>query len=125
MTPPKRVAIHPVAVDLPRPQIEILKEEIGNALSVLAQDLAYLDRNPHPERAVSEVAAHARLTAALSSGNLLLPDRGARKPLHRLAEEVDERNEYERAVAGHEAFRAFERLLRTPPPASGSSKGLS
>ncbi|HEX4307172.1 MAG TPA: hypothetical protein VHZ54_14145 [Solirubrobacterales bacterium] len=123
--PAERRAIYPVPVGLSEAHLAIVKDEIETTLLGLAQDLAYLDGKPHPQKFVSEVAAYARLAAALTTGTLRLPDRAARKALRRLAEELDDRNEYERVVAEHEAFRSFGRLLRTPPAASVSSKGRS
>lgn len=114
--PVERVTSYPVPIDLTGGQIEIVADEIDTVLIGLTQDLVFLDRRPDPAGHVEEVAAYGRLAAALTTGKLRLPDRGALKALERLAGELDDRNEYEQVRAEHEAFGALVALMRTPRP---------
>jgi hypothetical protein len=123
--PVERATIYSVPIGLPEEQIEIVSDEIDSVLIGLTQDLVHLDGKPDPGGYVGEVAAYGRLAAALTRGTMHLPDRACRKALERLAEELDNRNEYERVRSEHQAFRAFGELLRTPRPSPAARKGRS
>lgn len=120
--PVERITSYPVPINLPAEHIEIVADEVDTVLIGLTQDLVFLDRRPDPAGHVKEVAAYGRLAAALTTGKLRLPDRGALKALERLAGELDDRNEYEQVRAEHEAFGALVELMRTPRP-SPAAKG--
>lgn len=120
--PVERITSYPVRIDLPAEQIEIVADEVDAVLIGLTQDLVFLDRRPDPAGHVEEVAAYGRLAAALTTGKLRLPDRGALKALKRLAGEFDDRNEYEQVRAEHEAFGALVGLMRTPRPSAAAKR---
>jgi hypothetical protein len=105
-----------VPLDLPESQLAIVGDELHTVLLGLAADLAYLDGKEDPDGFVSEVAAYARLATYTQTGTALLPDRAGRKALRRLSGELDDRNEYDRVVAEHDAFKAFESRIRTTSP---------
>lgn len=112
--PVERATVYSVPIELPEQQIEIIRDEIDNVLIGLTQDLVYLDGKPDPRGYVGEVAAYGRVAAALTTGNLDLPDRALRRAFERLAREVDNQNDYQRVDSEHKAFEAFGELLRTP-----------
>jgi hypothetical protein len=121
--PVERVIVYPVPIDLTAAQIEIVADEIDTVLIGLTQDFAHLDRKPDPAGYIEEVAAYGRLAAALTTGILQLPDRRCRSALERLAEELDDRNDYERVRAEHEAFGALVGQLRTRRPSPAAQRG--
>jgi hypothetical protein len=123
--PVERVTVYSVPIDLRVEQIEILGDEIDSVLIGLTQDLAHLDGKPDPAGYIEEVAAYGRLAAALTTGILQLPDRRCRRVLERLAAELDDRNDYERVRAEHEAFGALVGQLGTPRLAPAALRGRS
>jgi hypothetical protein len=111
---------YPVPIVLPEDQIEIVADELDSVLIGLTRDLVHLDGKPDPRGYLAEVAAYGRLAAALRTGKLHLPDRACRMAHERLAQELDDRNDYELVRTEHLAFQAFGELLRTPRPAPAS-----
>jgi hypothetical protein len=118
-----RAAGFSVPIDLPEAQSAILRDELESVLVGLAQDLVHLDRKTDPGGHAREVAAYGRLSAALITGRLNLPDEECRRAGERLASELDDRNEYERVVSEHEAFAALTALLRGAPPSAAAKGG--
>jgi hypothetical protein len=121
----ERVTVYSVPIDLPAEQIEIVADEIDTVLIGLTQDLAYIGGKPDPAGYIEEVAAYGRLAAALTTGILQLPDRRCRRALRRLAGELDDRNDYERVRAEHEACGALVEQLGTPRLAPAALRGRS
>jgi hypothetical protein len=121
----ERVSSYPVPIDLTADQIEIVVDEIDTVLIGLTQDLAYLDGKPDPAAYIEEGAAYGRLAAALTTGTLQLPDRRCRTALERLAGELDDRNEYARVRAEHEAFAALVEMMKAPRPSRAARQGRS
>jgi hypothetical protein len=98
--------------DLSEEQLEIVRDAVSGALVARAADLRHLKKAPDRKWAIKEVAALGRLAFWLDGGEILVPDRTARKVMARIAREVDEMDEslferYEEAVAEHDALHAF------------------
>lgn|GEM_PF-3282102 len=97
-------------------QAGIARASLTDFLVAQAEDLRLLHTVEDPEGAIREVAALARMVAALRDGQLAVPDPAAREVMARIAGEVEEMDEelverYEEAVAERRALCAFLAFL--------------
>jgi hypothetical protein len=92
-------------------QLARLREEADDYLVTKAEDLRLLHRFRDPKRGVREVAALARLCLGLRHREVFVPDRTVRELIARRSAETDlleeAKEEYERELAGHEAWLAL------------------
>lgn len=100
-------------------QLRIVRDAVLGELIGRAGDLRHLNRIADPRRAIREVAALGRSAYWLGIGEVLVPDRAARRVMSRIVEEADEMDRellesYEEAVAEHDALRTYLAYLSHP-----------
>lgn len=102
-------------------QLEIVRRSVFGALVGKAGDLRLLHKHHDPKGAIREVAALGRLAFWLEHGEVVLPDRAARKVAEELAAGIDALNEweevverYEEAMAEHDALHASSATSPNP-----------
>jgi hypothetical protein len=105
-------------------QIEIVRDIVLGQLVGQADDLALLNQHPDPKQAIREVAALGRLAYWLAYyGEIVVPDRFARKLMQRTAREIDDMNQSAESTGGdpeaeHDAMAAFVGLFSDWPAAA-------
>jgi hypothetical protein len=100
-----------VPLGLPHRHTAILRDELDGWIAGIEEDVADPRGLPDRDSAIREAEAFGRLLAALTTGEIALPDEEARAAMARAAEGYDEAAGYERAVAVHEAHHAMLAIL--------------
>jgi hypothetical protein len=100
-----------VPLDLPDPQVKILRGTIASCLEGVSGDLRQPEQLPDPERAKREASAYERLLAAFDKGVIDLPDDAAREAVEVMVLAVEEDTDYARIIAEHDALFGLLALL--------------
>jgi hypothetical protein len=99
-----------VSLDLPDPQVKILRSTLTTCLEGVRGDLETPERLDDPEKARREADAYERLLAGLDRGEIIVPDEPAQEAVEAMATSADEDNNYAEIVAEHVAL--YELLAR-------------
>lgn len=83
-----------VPLDLPAPQVKILRGTLMTCLKGVSEDLKSGKPMPNPERARREADAYERLLVALDRSEIVLPDEAARMAVEGMAKASDEDANY-------------------------------
>jgi hypothetical protein len=100
-----------VPLDLPAPQVKILRDTLTSCLEGVSGDLKTPDQMPDPEKARREADAYERLLAALTDGVIVVPDEAAREAVEVMVLAVEEDTSYQRIIAEHGALFGLLSLL--------------
>jgi hypothetical protein len=100
-----------VPLDLPDPQVKILRGTLTSCLEGVSGDLKTPDRVPDPEKARREADAYQRLLAALDQGQIIVPDDAAREAVEAMVLSVEEDTDYAEIIAEHDALFGLLSLL--------------
>jgi hypothetical protein len=93
-----------VPLDLPDPQVKILRGTLTSCLEGVSGDLKTPDRLPDPEKARREADAYERLLAALDEGRITVPDEAAREAVEVMVLAAEEDTNYQQILAEHDAL---------------------
>ena len=96
-----------VPLDLPVPQVMLLRQTLTSCLIGVKGDLARAGETPNAERAREEAGAFRRLLRGLHRGEVLVPDEPAREAVATLAAEADRENNYADVVTEHDALHGL------------------
>jgi hypothetical protein len=100
-----------VPLDLPDPQVKILRGTLTDCLEGVSGDLEAPEQMPNPEKARREADAYERLLAALADGVIVLPDEAAREAVEVMVLAVEEDTDYQQIIAEHDALFGLLALL--------------
>jgi len=100
-----------VPLDLPAPQVMLLRQTLTSCLVGVSGDLARVEETPNAEKAREEVGAFRRLLRGLRRGEVIVPDEPARDAVATLAAEADRENNYAEVVAEHDALHGLLGVL--------------
>jgi hypothetical protein len=100
-----------VPLDLPAPQVALLRLTLTSCLVGVKGDLARAGETPNSEKAREEAGAFRRLLRGLQRGEVTLPDEPARAAVAILAAEADRENNYAGVVAEHNALHGLLGVL--------------
>ncbi len=100
-----------VPLDLPAPQIAILRCRLRSWLAGAREDLEIPERLSDPAKCRREAEAYERLLTGIGWGVIVVPDEEARTFLAAAAVGSDKATEYERVKAEHEVLHSLLALL--------------
>jgi hypothetical protein len=100
-----------VPLDLPAPQVALLRLTLTSCLVGVRGDLARVGETPNAAKAREEAGAFRRLLRGLHRGEVILPDEPAREAVATLASESDRENNYAGVVAEHDALHGLLGVL--------------
>lgn len=100
-----------VPLDLPDPQVNILRSTLTSCLEGVSGDLKTPERVPDPEKARREADAYERLLAALDEGRITVPDEAAREAVEVMVLAAEEDTNYQEIIAEHDALFGLLALL--------------
>lgn len=100
-----------VPLDLPAPQVMLLRQTLTSCLVGVKGDLARTTEIPSAEKAREEAGAFRRLLRGLSRGEVVVPDQPAREAVAILAAETDRENNYAEVVVEHDALHGLLGVL--------------
>lgn len=107
-----------VPLDLPAPQVVLLRQTLTSCLLGVKGDLARTDKIPNADRGCREAHAFRRLLRGLHRGKVVIPDDPAREVVATLATESDRENHYAEVIAEHDALHGllgvFEEVTNAP-----------
>lgn len=103
-----------VPLDLPAPQVVLLRRTLVSCLVGVKGDLAMADSIPKADRGCREAHAFRRLLRGLRRGEIAVPDDPAREVIATLAIESDRENNYAEVVAEHDALHGLLGVLEGP-----------
>jgi hypothetical protein len=101
-----------VPLDLPKPQVVLLRQTITSCLVGVKGDLARSDSMPNAKRAGEEATVYQRLLRGLNRGEVVVPDEPACQAVATLATEADRENNYARVVGEHDALHGLLSALQ-------------
>lgn len=100
-----------VPLDLPEPQVKMLRERLAICLHGVLADLNTPDGALDRLGSRREADAFERLLTGLGRGELVVPDEAARKVIQTMATAADTEDHYAEVVARHDAlFGLLDRL---------------
>jgi hypothetical protein len=100
-----------VPLDLPAPQVVLLRQTLTSCLVGVKGDLARVGEIPNAEKAREEAGAFRRLLRGLHRGEVVVPDEPAREAVATLAAESERENNYAEVVAEHDALHGLLGVL--------------
>lgn len=100
-----------VPLDLPSPQVMLLRQTFTSCLVGVKDDLARAGEIPNAEKAREEADSYRRLLRGLHRGEVAVPDEPAREAVATLAAEADRENNYTEVVAEHDALHGLLGVL--------------
>jgi hypothetical protein len=100
-----------VPLDLPAPQVVLLRRTLMSCLVGVKGDLARADKPPNADRGCREAHAFRRLLRSLHRGEVVVPDDRAREVIATLAAEADRENNYTEVVLEHDALHGLLGVL--------------
>ncbi len=100
-----------VPLDLPAPQVVLLRQTLTSCLVGVKGDLARADEIPNADKARKEASAYWRLLRGLRRGEVVVPDEPAREAVATIAAEADRENNYAGVVAEHDALHGLLGVL--------------
>lgn len=100
-----------VALNLPAPQVKILRASLAICLEGVSGDLRRPDQVPDLEKARREADAYERLLAALDESEIVLPDEAAREAVEVMVLAIEEDTDYRQIIAEHDALFGLLDLL--------------
>lgn len=103
-----------VSLDLPPQHVPILRDRLTTWLDGVREDLEAPDEIQRPDHAWQEARAFERLLTALTTGEICLPDEGARAAIEASAATHDKESDYAEVAAIHDALHALLGVLGGP-----------
>ncbi len=98
-------------LDLPAPQVVLLRRTLTSCLVGVKGDLAREDKIPNPDKAWEEAKAYGRLLRGLRRGEVVVPDEPAREAVATIAVAADRESNYAEVVDEHDALHGLLGVL--------------